>query len=159
MAKVRGMSRSHGKIKGDCRHHARQGAHIDRKNHLGNGSGSALPSNLLQQGLGHGARRHEDSAGCCDVSPRSPNQPTTSTPYRFSIQGHHVMFFLVYRDTMRGGRSSLGARHARVCVTEDTDPSPVDRISWWKVVRAPSRLFGQKTNLLSHHQQGFGIVT
>jgi hypothetical protein len=26
-------------------------------------------------------------------------------------------------------------------------------------VRAPSRPFGQKTNLLSHHHQGFGIVT
>jgi hypothetical protein len=25
-------------------------------------------SHLLQQGLGHGTRRHEDSAGCCDVS-------------------------------------------------------------------------------------------
>jgi hypothetical protein len=24
--------------------------------------------------------------GCCDVSPREPNQPTTSTPYRFSMQ-------------------------------------------------------------------------
>jgi hypothetical protein len=23
--------------------------------------------------------------GCCDVSPREPNQPTTSTPYRFSM--------------------------------------------------------------------------
>jgi hypothetical protein len=34
---------------------------------------------------------------------------------------------------MRGGRSAVGARHARVCVAEDTDPSPVDRISWWKV--------------------------
>ena len=33
------------------------------------------------------------------------------------------------------------------------------RISWWKVVRAPSRPFGQKTNLLSQHHQGFGIVT
>jgi len=74
-------------------HHARQGAHIDRKNHLGNASGSALASHLLQQGLGHGARRHEDSAGCCDVSARSRNQPTTSTPCRFSMQGHHVMFF------------------------------------------------------------------
>jgi hypothetical protein len=31
--------------------------------------------------------------GCCDVSPREPNQPTTSTPYRFSMQWHHVMFF------------------------------------------------------------------
>ena len=65
-----GWPRSHGKIKGHARHHARQGAHIDRKNHLGNASGSALASHLLQQGLGHGARRHEDSAGCCDVSPR-----------------------------------------------------------------------------------------
>ncbi len=53
----------------------------------------SLASHLLQQGLGHGARRHEDSAGCCDVSPRSRNQPTTSTPCRFSMQGHHVMFF------------------------------------------------------------------
>jgi hypothetical protein len=31
--------------------------------------------------------------GCCDVSPREPNQPTTSNPYRFSMQWHHVMFF------------------------------------------------------------------
>jgi hypothetical protein len=50
------------------RHHARQGAHIDRKNHVGNASGSALASHLFQQGLGHGARRHEDSAGCFAVS-------------------------------------------------------------------------------------------
>ena len=70
-----------------------------------------------------------------------------------------LLCFLVYRGTMRGGRSAVGARHARVCVAEDTDPSPVDRISWWKVVRAPSRPFGQKTNLLSQHHQGFGIVT
>ncbi len=61
-------SRSHGKIKGHSRHYARQGTHIDRKNHLGNVSGSALAIHLLQQGLGHGAHRHEDSAGCCDVS-------------------------------------------------------------------------------------------
>ena len=70
-----------------------------------------------------------------------------------------LLCFLVYRGTMQGGRSAVGARHARVCVAEDTDPSPVDRISWWKVVRAPSRPFGQKTNLLSQHHQGFGIVT
>ena len=44
---------------------------------------------------------------------------------------------------MRGGHSAVGVRHALVCVTEDTDPSPVDRISWWKVVRTPSRPFGQ----------------
>jgi hypothetical protein len=31
--------------------------------------------------------------GCCDVSPREPNQSTTITPYRFSMQWHHVMFF------------------------------------------------------------------
>jgi hypothetical protein len=49
-------------------------------------------------------------------------------------------------DEIKNGRSAVGACHARVCVAEDTDPSPVDRISWWKVVRAPSRPFGQKTN-------------
>ncbi len=70
-----------------------------------------------------------------------------------------LLCFLLYRGTMRGGRAAVGARHARVCVTEDTDPSPVDRISWWKVVLTPSRPFGQKTNLLSQHQQVFGIVT
>jgi hypothetical protein len=53
----------------------------------------------------------------------------------------------------------LRVHHARVCVVEDTDPTPPDQISWCKVVRAPSRPFGQKTNLLSHHHQGFGIVT
>jgi hypothetical protein len=42
-------------------------------------------------------------------------------------------------------------------VVEDTDPTPVDQISWWKVVHTPRRPFGQKTNLLSHHHQGFGI--
>jgi hypothetical protein len=47
---------------------------------------------------------------------------------------------------MREGRSVVGVRHASVCVVEDTDPRPVDRISWWKVVRAQSRPFGQKTN-------------
>jgi hypothetical protein len=38
-------------------------------------------------------------------------------------------------------------------------PTPVDQISWCKVVHTPNRPFGQKTNLLSHHHQGFGIVT
>jgi hypothetical protein len=55
------------------------------------------------------------------------------------------------------------AGDAHEMLVKDTDPSPVDQISWswsWcKVVRAPSRPFGQKTNLLSHHHQGFGIVT
>ncbi len=40
-----------------------------------------------------------------------------------------LLCFLVYRDTMRGGRSAVGARHDRVCVVEDTDPTPVDQIS------------------------------
>jgi hypothetical protein len=35
---------------------------------MSSASGSALVNHLLQQGLGHGARRHEDSAGCCAVS-------------------------------------------------------------------------------------------
>jgi hypothetical protein len=60
---------------------------------------------------------------------------------------------------MRGGRSTFGVRHARVCVVDDTDPNPVDQISWCKVVRVPSRPFGKKTNLLLQHHQGFGIVT
>ncbi len=59
-----GWPRSHGKIKGHSRHHARQGTHIDRKNHLVNASGSALAIHLLQQRLGHGAHRHEDSIPC-----------------------------------------------------------------------------------------------
>jgi hypothetical protein len=43
---------------------------IDSPDHVGNASGSALTRHLLQQGLGHGAHRQEDSAGCCDVSQR-----------------------------------------------------------------------------------------
>ena len=70
-----------------------------------------------------------------------------------------LLCFLVYRGTMRGGCSTVRALHARVCVFEDTDPTLVDQISWYKVVRAPNRPFGQKTNLLSQHYQGFGIVT
>jgi hypothetical protein len=56
---------------------------------------------------------------------------------------------------------AAGDAHEMLAEVEnwDTDSSPVDRISWWKVVRTPSRPFGQKTNLLSQHQQGFGIVT
>ncbi len=60
---------------------------------------------------------------------------------------------------MRGGFSAVGARHVLVCVVEDTDPTPVDQISWCKVVHTPIRPFGQKTNLLSQHHQAFGIVT
>jgi hypothetical protein len=70
-----------------------------------------------------------------------------------------LLFFLVYRGTMRGGRSTVGTHHVHVCVVEDTDPTPVDQISWWKVLRVLSRPFGQKTNLLSQYHQGFGIVT
>jgi hypothetical protein len=70
-----------------------------------------------------------------------------------------LFFFLVYRGTMPGGRSAVGARHARVCEVEDSDATPVDQISWCKVLRAPSRPFGQKTSLFSQHQQGFGIAT
>jgi hypothetical protein len=35
----------------------------------------------------------QEREGCCDVSPREPNQPTTSTSYRFSMQSHRIMFF------------------------------------------------------------------
>ena len=44
-----------------------------------------------------------------------------------------------------------------MCEDEDTDRSPVEQMSWYKVV--PNRPFGQKTNLLSQYHQGFGIVT
>jgi hypothetical protein len=60
---------------------------------------------------------------------------------------------------MRGGHISVGVRHTRVCVVEDTDPTPVDQISWCKVVLEPNRPFGQMTNSLSQYHQGFGIVT
>jgi hypothetical protein len=59
---------------------------------------------------------------------------------------------------MRGGHIAVGVQHDRVCVVEATDPTPQDQISWWKVVRTPNRPFGQKTNLLSQHHQGFGIA-
>ncbi len=49
--------------------------------------------------------------------------------------------------------------HHREGMVEDTDPTPVDQISWCKVVHVPNRPFGQKTNLLSQHHQGFGIMT
>jgi hypothetical protein len=60
---------------------------------------------------------------------------------------------------MRGGHIAVDVHHACVCVVEDTDPTPVDQISWCKVVHTPSRPFGQKTNFLSQYHQGFGIVT
>jgi hypothetical protein len=41
--------------------------------------------------------------------------------------------------------------HRREGMVEDTDPTPVDQISWCKFVLTPSRPFGQKTNLLLHH--------
>jgi hypothetical protein len=65
------------------------------------------------------------------------------------------------RRSLREGRLCEVAQDAHVYVVEDTDPTPVDQISWCKVVHTPSRPFGQNTNLhlLSHHQQGFGIVT
>jgi hypothetical protein len=39
-----------------------------------------------------------------------------------------LLFFLVYRGTMPGGRSVVGARHARMCEVEDTDSAPVMQI-------------------------------
>ena len=36
---------------------------------------------------------------------------------------------MVYRGTMRGGHIAVGVQHARVCVVEATDPTPVDQIS------------------------------
>ena len=70
-----------------------------------------------------------------------------------------LFYFLVCRGTMRGGHTTVGARHARVCEVEESDPPPVEQISWCKVVHVPSRPFGEKTNLLSQHHQGFGIAT
>jgi hypothetical protein len=52
---------------------------------------------------------------------------------------------------MPGGRSAVGARHARVCEVEDTDATPVTQISWCKVVRAPSRPFGLKERPVCTH--------
>jgi hypothetical protein len=96
------------------------------------------------------------------LTSREQKQVETNTKivdlFKEALDDVFLLCFLVYRGTMRGGRSAVGARHARVSMVEDTDPTPVDRISW-KVVRAPSRPFGQKTNLLSQHHQGFGIVT
>ena len=56
------------------------------------------------------------------------------------VQRHHVflLFLLVYRDTMRAAHTSVGTRHARVCEVEDTDPTPVEQISWYKVVHVPN---------------------
>ncbi len=66
--------------------HVREGAHIDRKNDLGNVSDSTLPNHLLQQGLGHGAHRHEDSVGSTvvmylntDQISRPPTPPIVSS--------------------------------------------------------------------------------
>ncbi len=46
------------------------------------------------------------------------SQPA-APPVVAPCKGHHVMFFflcfLVYRGTMRGGHTVVGARHARVC--------------------------------------------
>jgi hypothetical protein len=70
-----------------------------------------------------------------------------------------LLFFLVYRGTLSGGRSVVGVRHDHVCEVKDPDATPVIQISWFTVVRVPSRPFGQKTSLFSQYQQGFGIAT
>ncbi len=69
----------------------------------------------------------------------------------------HTFFILVYQDTMWGGHVVVDKRH--VYEVEDTDPTPVEQISWYKVVHTRIRPFGQKSNLLSQHHQGFGIAT
>jgi hypothetical protein len=46
-----------------------------------------------------------------------------------------LLCFLVYRGPMRGGHITVGAQHVRVCVVEDTDPTPVDQISRSQGVR------------------------
>jgi hypothetical protein len=74
-------------------------------------------------------------------------------------QSHRYSSFINVRHRQGQCQIAETSSIAYVCVAENTDPSPVDRISWWKVVRAQSRPFGQKTNILSQHHQGFGIVT
>ncbi len=85
---------------------------------------------------------------------------TESTDHQHLLSFLHVreswhdflLLFLVYRDTMSGGRSAVG-------VVEDTDSAPVMQISWCKVVNTQNRPFGQKTSFCLHHQEGFGITT
>ncbi len=54
-----GCPQSHGKIKGHSRHHAREGSHIDRTDHVDNSSVSALVSHFVHEGVAHGAHRYE----------------------------------------------------------------------------------------------------
>jgi len=42
---------------------------------------------------------------------------------------------------MSGGHTPVGTRHVRVCEVEDSDETPVEKISWCQVVRVPNRLF------------------
>ena len=50
----------------------------------------------------------------------------------------------------------VGGRRVHVCEGEELDPSRVDQISWYQVVRALRRPLGQKTSSQSQYQQGFG---
>ena len=49
-----------GKNQGHSRHHAREGAHDDRKSHVTHSSGSALASHVLHEGVVHGACQYTD---------------------------------------------------------------------------------------------------
>ena len=40
---------------------------------------------------------------------------------------------------MRGGHTPVGTRHVRVCEVEDSDETPVEKISWCQVVHVPMK--------------------
>jgi hypothetical protein len=58
-----------------------------------------------------------------DQISRPPARPLVSSCK--GIMSCFSLCFLVYRDTMRGGRIAVGVHHACVCVVETTDPSDV----------------------------------
>ena len=60
------LQRNHDKLshqqsnQGHSRHHAREGAHDERKNHVAHSSGSVLVSHVLQEGVARGSRKYTD---------------------------------------------------------------------------------------------------
>ncbi len=63
-----------------------------------------------------------------DDQVRRPVVPPIVSPCK-GIMSCFSFFFLVYRGTMRDGRTAVGARHALVGEVEDMDRSPAEQIS------------------------------
>jgi hypothetical protein len=161
MGKVRGMALGHGENQGHSRHHARQGAHDDRKKNVPHSSDSVLANHVLQK---EWFMEHVNTQiyqvvvmyRSAEKVIRPPAPPDVSV-CKDIMSFFSFLFLGVTRHYVKRPFSCWCTVCSRVRERGlGSQSSGPDLLV--KVVRVLNRPFGHKTSLQSHHQQGFGIV-